>query len=223
MGRHGKYLVIGLDRDWLLIHLKMSGRLVIAPPGTPPEPHAHLVLVLAGGDELRLVDPRKFGRVYLVADPGVVLGALGPDALDGALDEGAFRALLSRRRGRMKPLLLNQGFIAGLGNIYADEALWAARIHPLAPATDVTGADADGLLAAIRRVLHQAIAAGGTTLADGGYLGLDGRPGRMAPRLKVYRRTGARCPRCRSQVQRLVVAGRGTHFCPGCQAPPPES
>jgi formamidopyrimidine-DNA glycosylase len=217
VGRRGKYLVLELSCDWLLIHLKMSGRLQVVPAGTPVDRHAHVVFQLDRGDELRFHDPRRFGRVYLLADPSGVLGALGPEPLDPAFDHRQFRAALGGRRGRLKPRLLDQRFVAGLGNIYTDESLWRARLHPLQPVERLAGADADRLLDAIRQVLTEAIAARGTSLSAGGFRDLTGNPGEMQGTLAVFGRTGQPCPACGGPVQRLAVGGRGTHVCPRCQ------
>jgi formamidopyrimidine-DNA glycosylase len=218
--RRGKYLVIRLTADWLLVHLKMSGRLRIVPADAPPDPHAHVVLSLDRRDELRFHDPRKFGRIYLLADPAVVLGRLGPEPLSDALTAEAFRARMRGRRGRLKPLLLDQTFLAGLGNIYVDESLWQARLHPLRGVDTLADADVDRLRDAIRVVLARAIAARGTTFSSAGYRDLTGNMGEMQGTLAVFRRTGEPCPRCGAAVERVVVAARGTHVCPRCQPAP---
>jgi formamidopyrimidine-DNA glycosylase len=217
VSRRGKYLVMELDRGWLIIHLKMSGRLVVEPSDEPARRHAHVIFRLDGGDELRFLDPRKFGRVYLVDDPAGVLGRLGPEPLGCELTAEAFSLRLTGRRRRLKPLLLDQEFLAGLGNIYVDESLWAARLHPLRPAASLGEAEARGLHAAIRDVLRLAIAARGTSLGDGSYRDLTGNPGEMQGSLAVYGRAGAKCLRCGGPIERITVGGRGTHLCPRCQ------
>lgn len=221
--RRGKYLVLRLDHDWLLVHLKMSGRLQIVPAGAAPNPHAHIVLGLEGGDELRFHDPRKFGRMLLLADPAPLLDRLGPEPLDPAFGPEAFRTRLADRRGRLKPLLLDQSFIAGLGNIYVDESLWAARLHPLRRADGLDAAEAEGLHAAIRTVLERAIAARGTSFSAAGYRDLSGNMGEMAGTLAVFRRTGEPCPACGEPIVRLQVGQRSTHVCPRCQPAPADS
>jgi len=218
VSRRGKYLVLRLTRDWLLVHLKMSGRLQVAPAGDPPNPHAHVVFGLDRGEELRFHDPRKFGRVHLLADPAPILGPLGPEPLGEALTPAAFRGRLAGRRGRLKPLLLDQTFLAGLGNIYVDESLWAARLHPLRSADSLTPDEIDRLYHAMREVLERAIDARGTSFSAAGYRDLTGNPGEMQGTLAVFRRTGEPCPRCGTPIARLVVGGRGTHVCVGCQA-----
>lgn len=217
VGRRGKYLCLELSDDWLIIHLKMSGRLEIAPGTRPPNPHAHTVFTLDGGDELRFHDPRKFGRVYVVSDPATVTGGLGPEPLDEAFTRSAFAARLRSRRGRLKPLLLDQRFVAGLGNIYADEALFAARLHPLTRADALTDDDIGRLHASIRAVLAQGVARRGTSFSSGGYRDLTGNLGEMQGTLAVFRRTGQPCPACGTPIERLVVGGRSTHVCPACQ------
>jgi formamidopyrimidine-DNA glycosylase len=165
--RRGKYVVLELDRGYLLIHLKMSGRLSVVRGDEPPDKHAHVIFYLDDGQELRFQDTRKFGRVCLVADPREVTAALGPEPLadDFGLDD--LGCLLAQRTGRLKSLLLNQQFLAGLGNIYADEALFAARLHPLRRAGSLTLDEQSRLYVAIRTVLRRAIDARGTTLNDG--------------------------------------------------------
>lgn len=218
--RRGKYLVARLDRDWLIAHLKMSGRFQVVPAGAPADPHAHVAFALDGGDELRLRDPRKFGRVYLMADPEPLLGRLGPEPLDPAFTAGALRARIGSRRARLKPLLLDQRTVAGLGNIYVDEALWAAGLHPLRRAADLGPGDVERLRDAIVDVLSRGVALRGSSLSEGGYRDLTGNMGEMQGTLSVFRRTGLPCPRCGAAIERLVVATRGTHVCPRCQPAP---
>ncbi len=218
--RRGKYIVFELCRDYLLVHLKMSGRLQLVPATMPPNSHAHVVFQLVGGDELRFHNPRKFGRVFLLADPAPILSKLGPEPLDEKFTIELFGTLIAGRRGRVKPLLLNQTFVAGLGNIYTDESLWKARIHPLRTADTLSLSETEALHGAIRTVLARAVRLRGTTLTEGGYRDLTGNRGEMQGTLSVYGRTGEACPRCGAEVVRLVVGGRGTHVCLGCQPPP---
>jgi formamidopyrimidine-DNA glycosylase len=220
VSRRGKLLAIRLSTDWLFVHLKMSGRLQVCPASTQPDPWAHVVFQLRGGDELRFVNPRKFGRVYLTHDPDVVVGDLGPEPLSDAFTVDAFRARLRSRRGRLKPLLLDQRFVAGLGNIYTDESLWGASLHPERPANTLTEDDARRLHASIRGVLTRAIEARGTSLSDAGYRDLTGNMGEMQGSLAVYGRAGLPCHRCDTTIERIVVSGRGTHLCTACQKPP---
>ena len=217
VGRRGKFVVIGLDGGCLLIHLKMSGRLRVVPAGEPVEDHTHTIFHLDGDWELRFQDVRKFGRVHLVEKPVQVTAALGPEPLDHDFTLDHFRALLVRRTGRLKSLLMNQEFLAGLGNIYADEALHAARLHPLRTADSLSPDEQAHLYHSIRRVLGRAVADRGTTLDDGGYQDAEGRAGAYQEELAVYRRTGEPCHSCGTLIQRTVIGGRSSHFCPTCQ------
>jgi formamidopyrimidine-DNA glycosylase len=227
VGRRGKQLVIGLSGGYALtIHLKMTGQLFVVPASAPPDPYVRLVLELAGGKELRFRDIRKFGRVglyvrdaasgELLLEPGGagVFGATGPEPLDEAFTLRAFRRRLRVRRGRLKPLLLDQSFLAGVGNIYADEALWAARLHPLRSAASLRPDDERRLYDAIRSVLAEAVERRGSSIDD--YTAPDG-DGAMQERLKVYQRAGEACPRCGRPVRRLILGARSTHFCSWCQ------
>jgi formamidopyrimidine-DNA glycosylase len=217
VGRRGKYVVIALDEGYLLIHLKMSGRLQVVPRNHPSDKHVRAVFDLDDGEQLRFRDVRKFGRIYLVDRPESVTSMLGPEPLAAGLSLADFRRLLARRSGRLKSLLLNQSFLAGLGNIYADESLFRARLHPLRSAASLTGEEQERLYGAIRTVLEEAIADQGTTLSDGGYADAQGQSGTHQERLAVYHRTGKPCPRCQAPIERLIVGGRSSHFCPRCQ------
>lgn len=223
VGRRAKYLVLPLDTgDTLLIHLRMTGRLALPSSHTPPDPHEHLILTLDDGRDLRFHDTRKFGRWYLVDAPSQVLGNLGPEPLSEAFTpEWLYTALQAHRR-QLKPLLLDQRFIAGLGNIYVDEALWHAQLHPQRPSHTLSRAESDALHAAIRTVLMRGIANMGTTLGTGeaNFYSVGRRRGRNQDALAVFRRTGEPCPRCGTPIVRLVVAQRGTHICPSCQRLP---
>jgi formamidopyrimidine-DNA glycosylase len=218
VGRRGKYVVIGLDEGYLLIHLKMSGRLRVVPADEPLGKHTHTYFDLDDGQQLRFQDVRKFGRVYLVDDPAQVTADLGPEPLadDFSLDD--FLRLLGQRSGRLKPLLLDQTFIAGLGNIYADESLFVAGLHPLRKADTLTSEEQVRLYEAIRTVLSQAVAGGGTTLNDRGYLDARGEAGAYQEQISVYGRRGEPCYSCHTSIERIVLGGRSTHFCPQCQS-----
>jgi formamidopyrimidine-DNA glycosylase len=218
VGRRGKWVVITLDSgDTLLVHLRMTGRLVIEPAESSSDPHVRVLFSLDDGRQVRFSDPRKFGRLVLTSDPQGALGGLGPEPLDEDFAAGQLEEMLARRRGRVKPLLLNQRFLAGLGNIYADEALWRAGVHPLRRADTLTAGEAQRLYQAIRSVLQAAIDSGGTTLADAAYQQPDGRLGEFAGRLAVYGRAEQPCPRCGAGIERITVGQRGTHYCPQCQ------
>jgi formamidopyrimidine-DNA glycosylase len=217
VGRRGKYVVIGLDQGSLLIHLKMSGRLQVTPESKPLDKHTHTIFDLDNGNQLRFRDVRKFGRVYLVDDPEQITSSLGPEPLADEFTLDDFRQILARRSGRLKSLLLNQQFLAGIGNIYADESLFAASLHPLRRADTLAPDDQSRLYESIRTVLGQAVEGRGTTLDDQGYVDADGETGAYQEQIAVYGRTGKPCRSCQTPIERLVVGGRSTHFCPRCQ------
>jgi formamidopyrimidine-DNA glycosylase len=218
VSRRGKFLVISLsDSSYLLIHLRMSGQLRVEPASCSPDGHARLIFQLTDGRQLVFSDTRKFGRVYWTRDPCDVVGDLGPEPLAEDFTLHDFAAALTRRRGAIKPLLLNQRFLAGLGNIYTDEALFLAGLHPLRKADTLTAAEVERLYRAIREVLGQAIDSRGTTLDDERYLDAEGWPGRYGELLRVYHRAGEPCPRCGEPIERIVVGGRSTHLCSRCQ------
>ena len=219
VARRGKFLVLKLSGGrTLLVHLRMTGRLLIKEASAPWETHTHLSLRLDDGRELRFVDVRKFGRLYLLAEPEEVLGDLGPEPLEEAFGAEEFCSLFRNRRGMIKPLLLNQRFIAGLGNIYADEALFQARLHPRRKAETLTLEELTNLYDAIKQVLRRGIKDGGTSLTD--YVRPDGGAGRHQEQLLVFRRAEEPCPRCGTAIERIVVGGRGTFICPRCQEEP---
>ena len=225
--RRAKQLVIGLSGDAALtIHLKMTGQLFVVPADAPDDPYVRLVLELADGRELRFRDIRKFGKVglygrdpvsgELVAEVGgaAVFAAIGPEPLADEFTVREFRRRLRRRKGRLKPLLLDQSFVAGIGNIYADESLWRSRLHPLRSASSLRPPDERRLYEAVRAVLSEAIERRGSSIDD--YTAPDG-DGSMQERLDVYQRTGEACRRCGRPVRRVVVGARSTHFCSWCQ------
>jgi formamidopyrimidine-DNA glycosylase len=212
VGRRGKFLLISLSLDKLLIHLRMSGDLWVEPADAPLAPHCRLVLDLEGGLRLAFHDPRKFGRVWLVSDSQTVLAPLGPEPLSPEFTaQELYRRLQSRHR-QLKPLLLDQTFIAGLGNIYVDEALHLAGLHPLALSDQLDFAQAGRLWDSIRRVLKEAISRNGASI-DWVYRGGD-----FQHHFHVYGRAGEACLNCGTPILRLVVGQRGTHICPRCQA-----
>lgn len=218
IGRRGKWLLLGLDgEEWLLVHLRMSGRLTVEDVEASEDAHIRVVFHLEDGRRLHFSDPRKFGRMVLTACPEDWLGDLGPEPLDPGLTPERLAGMLRGRRVRLKPLLADQRFLAGLGNIYADEVLWRARLHPLRRADTLTTEEVTRLHGAIREVLEEAVARRGTTLADRRYVLPDGRPGEFAAHLGVYGREGAPCPRCGTSIVRIRIGGRSAHFCPQCQ------
>jgi formamidopyrimidine-DNA glycosylase len=219
IGRRGKYIRFWLDSgDQLLIHLKMSGRLRVEGSDVPPQPHDRVRFWLDNGQELRFNNMRKFGRVYLVPFGGPSpLHALGPEPLEADFTLDRFADILRRRAGMLKPLLLNQRFVAGLGNIYADEALFLARIHPERRANSLGSDEIGALYHAIRHVLQRSIDCQGTSFDPVYTGGLRESSAVYQEYLQVYQRTGEACPRCAHPIERLTVGGRGTHLCPRCQ------
>lgn len=220
LSRRGKFIVARLSKGFtLLVHLRMSGRLHIAgPPATTSRrTHARVVFSLSDGRELRFSDTRKFGRLWLVRDPSAVLGKLGPEPF--ALSAAEFSTLVSARSRLLKPLLLDQTLIAGIGNIYSDEALWAARLHPRRKSDSLSAREAATLLRAIQRVLRRGIRNLGTTLGAGKthFVLPRGGSGRNQEHLSAYGQTGEPCPRCGAKIQRILVGQRSTHLCPACQ------
>lgn len=211
VGRRGKYLVIELAEMTLLIHLRMSGDIRVEPADAATLPHDRVVIGFADGWQMVFNDPRKFGRLWLVKDAGEVTGSLGVEPLSADLTpEGLLEKLHATSR-RIKPLLLDQSVIAGLGNIYTDEALFLSAIHPLTPARTLTNSQVQALVAAIRQVLEEGIRRNGASI-DWVYRG-----GEFQNHFKVYQRTGLPCPVCGTLIQRMVVGQRGTHYCPKCQ------
>ncbi len=219
LDRRGKYLVFRLGGGAaLVVHLRMTGRLRWRRPRSPRDPHVRAILFLDGDGEIHFDDQRKFGRLYFVADEvGLleVLAKLGPEPLVEEFTREGLQGQLRRRRTRLKPLLLDQGFLAGLGNIYVDEALWRARLHPLRRSNELTRREMGRLHEGIVAALRQGIANRGTTFSS--YQDLAGSAGLNGEQLFVFRREGRPCARCGTSIQKTRVAGRGTHFCPRCQ------
>ncbi|MDW7761510.1 MAG: bifunctional DNA-formamidopyrimidine glycosylase/DNA-(apurinic or apyrimidinic site) lyase [Acidobacteriota bacterium] len=217
--RRGKMILIACEGGRTLVfHLKMTGRLDLCECGKPVDKHTRLILRFRdGADELRFHDVRKFGFCILVdGDPAVCCGelaGLGPEPLEIGLEE--FAAILAGRKGRIKAVLLDQAAIAGIGNIYADEILFDAGIHPETPASKIKNKNADRLRQSMRHILDLAIAANGSTLRD--YRDAGGCPGGFQSQHKVYGREGEPCAVCGRPIRRIRVAGRSTHFCPLCQ------
>jgi len=228
-GRIGKFLLLPLDdgTEMLVIHLRMSGQLLLTPPSWPVGPHTHAVLSLSDGRELRFVDPRTFGELFVApaspggpgASPGrpAALAHLGPDPLSRQWSAAALRRALAGRTARLKPLLMDQRFVAGIGNIYSDEALFAARLRFDRPAGSLSGEEVGRLHRAVRATLREAVRLRGSSLSDGQYVDLFGEPGGYQSRHRVYGREGQPCPRCGGPVRRLSLGGRSTFFCETCQ------
>jgi formamidopyrimidine-DNA glycosylase len=221
VGRRGKFLVLPLDGgDDLVVHLGMTGVITSVRPAS----HVRAVLELDGEapSVLYFQDPRRFGRFLTVPSGDYrslpTLHHLGPEPLDPSFRPRAFHEALAHSRAPIKALLLGQRPVAGVGNIYADEALWRARIHPRVPAGELTRAQAAALLRAIRAVLARSIELQGTTFRD--YRTVNGQPGAFVAELAAYGHEGDPCRRCRAPLRKIVVGGRGTCFCPGCQKGP---
>jgi formamidopyrimidine-DNA glycosylase len=213
VGRRGKFVVITLDQETLLIHLRMSGDLRVEQiHNSSLQKHDRFVLDFT--DDFRLVfnDPRKFGRIWLTENPQEILGGLGPEPLDLHLTAAQFHLMLKKRKRQLKPLLLDQTFIAGLGNIYTDEALFLARLNPLKIAASVTEEQSEKLLKAIRTVLREGICRNGASI-DWVYRGGD-----FQNHFQVYQRNGQPCLICEGTIKRILVGQRGTHFCSHCQS-----
>jgi formamidopyrimidine-DNA glycosylase len=220
--RFGKYLVIRTaEGDSLVVHLRMSGQLRLHAPGDPVAPHTHARIGL-GDRELRFVDPRTFGELFISdhCDDDrrpIELATLGPDALVPGLDGDALFALLARRRSAIKAVLLDQRSIAGIGNIYGDEICFDARVRPHRLANDITRPAAKRIAGSIAAILSAAVDAGGSTLRDARYRDVRGGAGSFQDHHAVYARAGAPCPLCGTSICALRIAGRSAHFCPKCQ------
>ena len=219
--RRGKYLLFRLDNaGTLVIHLGMSGRLFPESAGNPLPPHTRIYFKLQGKRRLVFVDPRKFGEVFFLAGEEAEPPRLGPEPFDEDFTARRLEKILQNRKALIKAVLLDQKAIAGLGNIYSDEALFRAGIHPLRPAASLSRQETVLLHRQIRKVLKEAIASRGTTAADRGYVDGKGLPGNFQLRLKVYQRHGRPCSVCRASIQTVRIAGRSAHFCPSCQPLP---
>jgi formamidopyrimidine-DNA glycosylase len=221
--RRGKYLWLPLDdEDALVGHLGMSGQLLVRPAAAPPDRHLRVRMSLSDGNELRFCDQRTFGGL-LVSPHGALLPAeiahIGPDPLDPVFDEDAFRSGLRRRRTGIKRALLDQNLASGIGNIYADEALWRARLHYARPTETLRRGEVDRLLVAVRDVLRDALGEGGTSF-DSLYVNVNGDGGYFERSLHVYGRGGEPCHRCGSPVRRDSFMNRSAYTCPRCQPRP---
>jgi formamidopyrimidine-DNA glycosylase len=243
-GRRGKYMLLGLTgRDstpgengarvgsgedasdsTLIVHLRMTGSLSLAPMSQAPDKHTHMVLDLdedqTGLARLVFVDSRKFGRIWLTRSPEQVLAKLGPEPLSPAFTPAGLGKKLQGRKASIKALLLDQSIVAGVGNIYADEALFRARIHPAQPSGSLDAGALERLHTGICQVLQEAIDRQGSSLGGSAlqnYTRPGGESGGFQDEFRVFRRTGQACLRCQTPIERTVIAQRGTHFCPACQ------
>jgi formamidopyrimidine-DNA glycosylase len=213
--RRAKYLLFQLGNgDTLVIHLKMSGALLLQTPDDLAK-YIRAVIHLEGGRKIYFRDPRKFARMTLVHDVSPIVDKLGPEPLEASFTAATLAALLARRKGPLKAVLLDQGLIAGLGNMYADEALFAARISPLRPANSLNGPEMRRLYRAIREVLRLGITNKGASEVT--YFRPSGEMGKAFQDFKVAHRRDADCPRCGTPIKRIELRGRGTYFCPKCQ------
>jgi formamidopyrimidine-DNA glycosylase len=218
--RRAKYIVIDFASGLhLLIHLRMSGRIHLVMSETERGKHEHVVLDLDNGQQLRFHDTRKFGRLFLVNDLKMVVGKLGPEPLGDDFTITWFIDHLHQKKRQLKPLLLDQTFLAGLGNIYVDEALWEAKLHPLRLSSSLTTSEIQALHKAIRKVLQKGIKNLGTTLGTGkaNFYSVGRRTGSNSEELNVFRRTGLQCSHCDAIIERIIVGQRSTHICPVCQ------
>jgi formamidopyrimidine-DNA glycosylase len=211
ISRRAKFLDLKLTDLHLLIHLRMSGDLLVVLGGYQPAKHDRLIAQLSEDTSLVFNDPRKFGRVWLVKDPAEIFRDLGMEPFSAEFSPEWLYSALKNRRRQLKPLLLDQKFLAGLGNIYTDEALFVARLHPLSISDSISKKQANGLWQGIREVLEEGIRRNGASI-DWVYRGGD-----FQNHFRVYGRTGEPCPRCKTPIKRITVGQRGTHFCPHCQ------
>jgi formamidopyrimidine-DNA glycosylase len=211
VSRRAKFLHLHLSDFHLILHLRMSGDLLVVLGGYQPGKHDRLIARLSEDASLVFTDTRKFGRIWLVKDPETVFGGLGPEPLSQDFNPDWLHPALHKRHRQLKPLLLDQSFLAGLGNIYVDEALHLAKLHPLSRSDTVTRKQANALWQAIRSVLQEGIRRNGASI-DWVYRGGD-----FQNHFRVYGRTGERCPECKGTIKRILVGQRSTHYCPRCQ------
>jgi formamidopyrimidine-DNA glycosylase len=223
--RYGKFIVFDLASSHrappsqaLLVHLGMTGRLIIFPQAAPIAPHTHVFFTLDDGRELRYTDIRRFGSMELLPQDvsRSPLAKLGLDPLEASATE--FLDRLRGRKAKIKALLLDQRVLRGIGNIYADESLWRAQIHPARLASQLSDQELQRLYRSAQDILKEAIRLRGSSVSD--YVGWDGQRGEFQLRHRVYQRTGKKCFRCRAAIKRTVLAGRSSHFCPRCQPAP---
>lgn len=226
--RYGKFMLLRLQRSQekagvdqesaLLVHLGMTGTMVPRPVGESRAKHTHLVALLDDGRELRYIDPRRFGRIAWLAGEKLreELLRFGADPLLISLEE--FVQRIRGRRARIKAMLLDQGVLRGVGNIYADESLWKAKIHPARIGARLTAEEIENLLEALQQILEKAIVLRGSSISD--FLDAEGEPGEYQLHHKAYGREGKACYRCKTPIRRIVVAGRSSFFCPNCQKGP---
>lgn len=225
--RHGKFIVLHLEKPvpnapptplHFIVHLGMTGQLIVLPASMPAALHTHVWISLDNDKELRYIDPRRFGRMLVVpaSQSESVLGPLGVDPLDVSAIE--FEKQLAAKRARIKAVLLDQRMFRGMGNIYTDESLWRAHIHPARLASSLRSEEVARLHRAMQKILLEAIRLGGSSISD--YVNAEGLPGEFQIRHRVYQREGKKCSRCGARIRRIIVAGRSSYFCPRCQRAP---
>ncbi|MGG5316018.1 DNA-formamidopyrimidine glycosylase [Enterococcus sp. AZ072] len=219
VGRRGKYLIFHFTHYDMVSHLRMEGKYEFFPEATTLDKHSHIRFVFTDDSELIYNDVRKFGRMSLMKkNTGLQykgIQQLGPEPTNETFDLAEFETRLNKAHTMIKPLLLNQKIVAGLGNIYVDEVLWLSKIHPEQPANTLTTKEVEILHQAIIAVINKAKEAGGTTIRT--YLNALGEAGHFQQELNVYGQTGKPCPRCGTLIAKMKVAQRGTHYCPHCQ------
>jgi formamidopyrimidine-DNA glycosylase len=209
--RRGKYLVFELDKGFLLIHLRMSGDLTVAPVDQPDGPYDHTIFYLDKPWQLKFSDARKFGLIYFLDNPDSILGRLGPEPLDPTFTSAQLTRMLKEHHRMLKPLLLDQTFLAGIGNIYVDEALHYAGLHPRLHSDELSPDQIEKLWHGIRSTLQEGLRQNGASI-DWVYRG-----GNFQNQFRVYQRAGEPCPICSTTIKRIVIGQRGTYICPNCQ------
>jgi formamidopyrimidine-DNA glycosylase len=230
--RHGKFIILLLERSarsqgvpkspavrfHFIVHLGMTGQLVVFPPTAPSALHTHVWISLDNERELRYIDPRRFGRMLVLPEEHseTILGPLGTDPLEITVEK--FQERLAAKRARIKAVLLDQRMFRGMGNIYTDESLWRARIHPARLASSLKREEVLSLHRGMQQVLREAIRLGGSSISD--YVNAEGQPGEFQIRHRAYQREGKKCSRCGAIIRRMIVAGRSSYFCPHCQRAP---
>lgn len=219
INRRAKFIVFELENVFMLIHLRMTGKLLLTSEKKELSSHERVLFTLSNGKELRFIDTRKFGRIYLSHDLNSFFEKYGPEPLSENFSWEHLYEILSKRSSQLKSLLLNQNVLAGLGNIYVDEALWLAKLHPLRKANTLTESEMIGLYHGIQNALKQGLLSKGATLGSGktNFYRLDGSKGGFINKLNVFRQIGKKCPRCGNPIERIKAAGRSTHICVKCQ------
>jgi|688.fasta_scaffold13379_5 formamidopyrimidine-DNA glycosylase len=219
ISRRGKFIVFTLSHYTLLLHLRMTGKLSFSNDTKLRSSHERVQLKFNNGMVLHYEDQRKFGKWYLLEHPEAKLGSLGLEPLSKEFSLPTFKDILKKSSQQIKPFLLDQSHLVGLGNIYADEALWLAKIHPMRKVDSLSPSEIEALYHSIPEVLEQGIKHMGTSLGSkqANYFSVSGRRGGNQTQLKVFRREGLLCPRCQTLLIKITVAQRGTHLCPNCQ------